>query len=119
MRYIKSIAIFASQKLNKIPNLGTMANKNEEEEKDPRDVLYNYVSTAKFSAFTKRYKPCDDPGMADRTFTDSELRKYFNAYRVPAGDPLVLYLDELLGPADYNLVDDGITGEPVLCVCLR
>lgn len=96
-----------------------MASKNNEEEKDPREDLHNYVSTAKFAAFTKRYEPCNDPDKADKTFTDSELRKYFNAYRVPAGDPLVMYLDELLYPAGYELVDDGILGEPVLCVRLR
>lgn len=93
--------------------------KQEDEVKDPKEVLYNYVSTAKVAAFERKYEPCDTPGYADKTFTDSELRKYFNAYKVAAGDPLVIYLDDMLEPDGYRLVDDDILGEPVLCVRLR
>lgn len=96
-----------------------MATKNDEEEKDPIEDLYNYVSSAKITAFMNRYEPCGNPDEADKTFTDADLRKYFNAYKVPAGDPLVVYLDYYLDPADYKLVDDGILGEPVLCVRFR
>ena len=88
---------------------------NEEEQKDPKEALRAYVIDSKVYAFVTRYKPCYDEFEADETFTDSTLRKWFNAYRCSMGDPLVLYLEDLQKQG-FRMVASDVLKEPVLPV---
>lgn len=88
---------------------------NEDESKDPKEALRAYVIEGKVYAFVTRYEPCDDEFEADEAFTDSTLRKWFNAYPKTVGDPLTLYMDELAAHG-FRMVASAILGEPVLPV---
>lgn len=90
--------------------------KEETEEKDPREALRLFVIEAKVSAFAYQYEPCNNPIEADRSFTDDQLRKYFNAYPKSVGDPLSIYIDEHLLPLGFRMVHDEILCEPVIFV---
>ncbi len=88
---------------------------NEEEQKDPKEALRAYIIDSKVYAFVTRYKPCYDEFEADEAFTDSSLRKWFNAYPKTVGDPLTLYMDEL-EKQGFRMVASAVLNEPVLPV---
>ena len=95
-----------------------MSKKDETEElpDDPREALRNFVVEAKVTAFAYAYEPCQDELDCDEAFTDAKLRKYFNAYPRPAGDPLVIYVDEHLTPLGFRMTHSSLLGEPAIFV---
>lgn len=96
-----------------------MSKKSEDEEiKDPREALRNFVIEAKVYAFCSQFEPCniDD---ADEIFTDDMLRKYFGAYPRTVGDPLTIYVDEHLSPIGFRMIHSRAIGEPVMPVKYR
>lgn len=91
-------------------------NKETEEPLDPYESLRAFVIESKATAFYKQFDPCDDEMQADEVFTDEKLRKYFNAYTRPTGDPLVLYVDEFLYNLGFRMKHSSILGEPAIFV---
>lgn len=89
---------------------------DETEEKDPRESLRAFVIESKITAFAYAYEPCSDEMMADEVFTDEKLRKYFNAYPRPTGDPLVLYLDDFLNNLGFRMSHSSLLNEPAIFV---
>lgn len=92
-----------------------MSKKEEELPVDPYESLRAFVVEAKVSAFAYAFEPCREDE-ADETFTDEKLRKYFNAYPRPTGDPLVLYVDEFLTNLGFRMTHSSILGEPAIFV---
>lgn len=92
---------------------------NTQEEK--LDILSNFIIQSKVEAFTEAYKPANDcGGLYDETieaFTDARLRKFFNAYPKPCGDPLSIYIDEHLRKLGFHFsVMPESPDEPVMLV---
>lgn len=92
----------------------------EEQPIDPRQALRDlYVIESKVDAFCSTYDPATDifdPRPGIRTFTDADLRKYFNAYPKSCGDPLVIYVDELLRSRGFSFQTSPLGDEPVIIV---
>lgn len=87
-----------------------------EEPVDPRESLRTFVIEAKVAAFAYEYEPVDNEFDADEVFTDEKLRKYFNAYPRPTGDPLVLYIDEHLTSLGFRMSHSKLLDEPAIFV---
>lgn len=87
---------------------------------DPRQALRDlYVFDSKVDAFCKAFDPATDPmdpRPGIRTFTDADLRRYFNAYPKTCGDPLVIYVDELLADRGFRFQTSPLGDEPVIVV---
>lgn len=98
-----------------------MARKKKEEEEivDPYESLRAFVIESKVSAFAYQYEPCSSEDEADEAFTDEKLRKYFNAYPRPTGDPLVIYVDELLANLGFRMSHSFLLNEPVILVRIK
>lgn len=93
--------------------------KDPEEVQDPLESLRAFVIESKVYAFAYQYEPCDDEDAADEVFTDEKLRKYFNAYPRTTGDPLVLYVDELLTNLGFRMSHSSLLNEPVIFVRIK
>lgn len=87
---------------------------SEESEKKEAVSLDDFVSPHKVKAFTMAYIPVETESMADEIYTDTRLRRYFQAFPRNIGDPLITYLD-LLEEHGFVL-RNSITGEPALFV---
>ena len=70
------------------------------------NMLSNFIILSKVEAFIAAYEPANDcGGLYDETievFTDARLRKFFNAYPKPCGDPLSIYIDEHLSQRGFR-----------------
>lgn len=75
----------------------------------------DFIITQKVDAFCGTYIPIEEEQAADEVFTDTKLRKYFQAYPRNIGDPLAGYLDMLTGKHGFKM-QTSITGEPALFV---
>lgn len=93
-----------------------MAKKDETEEMDPLEALRAFVVEDKVTAFAYAFTPCENELEADEVFTDQKLRKYFNAYPKTAGDPLKIYVDELLYNLGFRMKHSAVLGEPAMLV---
>lgn len=91
----------------------------EQEQKDPRETLRDlFVIEQKIDAFCDSFEPADDelaPDMDIRSFNDSALRKYFNAYPKTIGDPLVIYIEDL-EVRGFKFKTSSLGDEPVIIV---
>lgn len=97
-----------------------MSKKNEgEQQTDPFVALRTFVIESKVVAFAYKYEPCNSEADADETFTDEKLRKYFNAYPRTTGDPLVLYVDELLANLGFRMSHSSLLNEPAIFVKVK
>lgn len=88
----------------------------EETPSDPREKLRNFVVESKVDAFCSVYEPAEEESASDDMFTDERLRKYFAAYPRSEGDPLCIYVDELLRPRGYIMQHSLVLCEPVIFV---
>ena len=92
----------------------------EQEPKDPREALRNFVTESKVRAFVETYAPANDATDSDRNFTTADLRKYFDAYAKTIGDPLSIYVDDwLVGVHHFRFVTSPVLDEPVMPVNYR
>lgn len=98
-----------------------MSKKKTEEEEllDPYESLRAFVIESKVTAFAYQYEPCTSEEESDEVFTDEKLRKYFNAYPRPTGDPLVLYVDEFLGNLGFRMSHSSLLNEPAIFVKVK
>lgn len=78
--------------------------------------LSDYVIPEKVQAFVRAYRPCNefDPGY--ESFDESRLRDFFKATVCGLGDPLKLYIEDLV-MAGFRMDISVATGEP--CVFAR
>lgn len=87
---------------------------SEEKENKEGVSLDDFVSPHKVRAFTSAYAPADLESLADEVYTDTRLRRYFQAFPRNIGDPLIVYLDLL--EKEGFVLRNSITGEPALFV---
>jgi len=88
---------------------------DKKEESKGVDIL-DFVIPQKVEAFCNSYVPENDETLAGEVFTDTKLRKYFQAYPRNVGDPLVWYINEL-GNKGFTM-QTSIMGEPAIFVRL-
>lgn len=77
----------------------------------------DFVIPQKVEAFCDTYIHVEEERLADEVFTDTRLRKYFQAYPRNIGDPLIGYLDMLTKKHGFKM-QTSITGEPAMFVKL-
>lgn len=77
--------------------------------------ISDFIITQKIDAFCSTYIHEEVEQTADEVFTDTKLRKYFQAYPRNIGDPLAGYLDMLTTKHGFKM-QTSITGEPALFV---
>lgn len=106
-------------KKRKVEHNGDGVHVEVEEPVDPRESLRAFVVESKVAAFAYQYDPCSREDEADEVFTDEKLRKYFNAYPRPTGDPLVLYVDEFLNNLGFRMSHSALLNEPAIFVTLK
>lgn len=78
--------------------------------------LEDFTVKEKVAAFQRDYEPCDEFDAGAERFGDGELREYFKAYVTGLGDPLRLYIDDLM-LADFRMRTSLATGKP--CIFAR
>ena len=86
----------------------------EKEQNENTEGKVSFFISQKVDAFLDSYMPAKDDTDADEIFDDARLRKYFQAWPRPTGDPLIEYIDEL-EKAGFKF-KTIITGEPAICV---
>lgn len=88
----------------------------EQKEESKGVDMMDFVIPQKVNAFCDSYVPVNDETLASEVFTDTKLRKYFQAYPRNIGDPLTWYIDKLecMG---FNM-QTSIMGEPAIFVRL-
>ena len=78
--------------------------------------LEDYVIKEKVSAFVNSYAPApegmDDTSEYVEVFDDARLRQYFKAYPCGLGDPLKLYVEDLIMAGFRMRV--SVTGKPCI-----
>lgn len=79
-------------------------------------TISDFIINQKVNAFNETYINTEEELNADDVFTDSKLRKYFHAYPLSMGDPLVEYIN-LLEKQGFKM-QTSITGEPAIFVKL-
>lgn len=79
--------------------------------------LGDFIVTEKVAAFVAAYKPApegwDDTYESVETFDDARLREFFKAYVCGLGDPLALYIEDLM-LAGFRMKVSMATGEPCI-----
>ncbi len=78
--------------------------------------LRDFVVEQKISAFINGYVPCKEGDTGYEQFDDARLREVFKAYVCGLGDPLKLYIDDLV-MAGFKMECSMLTGEP--CIFAR
>lgn len=58
--------------------------------------LSDYVIPEKVSAFVRAYKPCSEWDEGCESFDEAQLRDFFKATVCGLGDPLRLYIEDLM-----------------------
>ena len=78
--------------------------------------LSDYVIPEKVSAFVRCYAPCSEWDEGAESFDEAQLRDFFKATVCGLGDPLKLYIEDLV-MAGFRMDISVATGEP--CVFAR
>jgi len=78
--------------------------------------LRDFIVPQKVSAFVHEYEHCNEGDPGYEQFDDGRLREVFKAYVCALGDPLKLYLDDLM-MAGFIMNISMATGEP--CIFAR
>lgn len=82
-------------------------------------TLRDFIVPQKVSAFAQAYNPApdtlDDTSPYVEAFDDSRLREFFKAYVCGLGDPLALYVEDLV-MLGFRMRVSLATGEPCIFV---
>lgn len=83
--------------------------------------LSDYVIPEKVTAFVNTYTPApdnmDDTSEYVEVFDDAKLRSYFKAYPCGLGDPLKLYVEDLMLAGFRMRV--SVTGDPCIFAIIK
>jgi hypothetical protein len=80
----------------------------------PKVTIDDYINRSLVVAFCSEYLPSDIRTADGEVFNEIRLRKYFHAYTISLGDPLVIYIQSL-EKNGFTMRTD-ITGQPVIFV---